>query len=323
MPSVVFGTIGRKFITLDHRVDHRHPLIIGLLSRRRHIRQSRCSGRPQLPNGLLGCLFHESRRASLSHELVPSIMRTMGESLLPNERQRVHLELRTSTEVEIPPFHWELVRGGADGVVIVRDGVIVPRGDHRRELRELLHVVRPLDASALVPASLDRVEQSRARDVADGEPGARYRRSPALQVEPIVGISEPELHPIRVIAIALLRRSLGHSQFASAHGVITCHHRSLGADRIDLASDLEGHDRDLPADEHGDDDGRPEPTIARGPDQDLVAELLLNGQISIRAIASEHPVEQDLIPIEDLDVHIGSRRIEHDRPSERLEGRVR
>ena len=31
--------------------------------------------------------------------------------------------------------------------------------------------VRPLDASALAPASLDRVDQSRAGDVADGEPG--------------------------------------------------------------------------------------------------------------------------------------------------------
>ena len=97
----------------------------------------------------------------------------------------------------------------------------------------------------------------------------------------------------------------------------------MGADRVDLASNLEGHDRDFPSNEHGDDDGRPEPALMRGPDQDLVAELLLNRQISIRAIASEHPVEKDLIPIEDLDVHIGGRSIEHDRPSERLEGGVR
>ena len=189
----------------------------------------------------------------------------MGKSLLPNERQRVHLELRTSTEVEIPPFHGELVRGGADGVVMVRDGVIVPRGDHRRELRELLHVVRPLDASALAPASLGRVDQSRASDVADGEPDARYRRSPALQVEPIVGISEPELHAIRVIVIALLRRSLGYPQFTSAHDVITCHHRSLEGRSNRPGLDLEGHDRDLPIDEYGDNDGRPELAIVRGP----------------------------------------------------------
>ena len=53
------------------------------------------------------------------------------------------------------------------------------------------------------------------------------------------------------------------------------------------------------------------------------AELLLYRQIGVRAIASEHPVEKDLVPIEDLYVHVGGRGIEHDRPSERLEGRMR
>ena len=61
----------------------------------------------------------------------------------------------------IPSLHGELVRGGAGSVLIVRDGVIVPWRDHRRELRELLHVVWPLNASALAPACLDRVDQGR------------------------------------------------------------------------------------------------------------------------------------------------------------------
>ena len=220
--------------------------------------------------------------------------------------------------MEIAPFHRELVRGGADGVVI-----IVPRAITAESCANCCTWSGPSTRARWfrqVWIVLIRAGPEMWLTVSQ-VPGTR--RSPALQVEPIVGISESELHPIRVIAIALLRRSLGHSQFASAHCVITYHHRSLEADRINLASDLEGHDRDLPGDEHGDDDGRPEPTIARGPNQDLVAELLLNRQISIRAIASEHPVEQDRIPIEDLDVHISGRRIEHDRPSERLKGRVR
>ena len=225
--------------------------------------------------------------------------------------------------MKISSLHREVIRGGANDLVFVRDGIIVPRRDHRRELRELLDVVWPLNASALAPARLNRVDQSRARDVADGEPGARHRRAPTFQIQSIVGISEPELHAICVVAIALLRRSLRHPQFASAHGIVARHHRSLGADRIDLAPNFEGHDRDLPSDEHGDDDGRPEPALERGPDQDLVAELLLYRQIGVRAIASEHPVEKDLIPVEDLDVHIGGRGIEHDRPSARLKGRVR
>ena len=56
--KVVSGAIGRDLIALDRRGDHRHSMIIGLLSRRRHVRQSCGSGCPQLPNGLLGRLFH-------------------------------------------------------------------------------------------------------------------------------------------------------------------------------------------------------------------------------------------------------------------------
>ena len=95
-------------------------------------------------------------------------------------------------------------------------------------------------------------------------------------------------------------------------------------DRVDSGPDLERGDRDFPAHEHGDDDGRSEPAFIGRPDQDLVAELLLDRQIGVRAIASEHPVEQDLVSIEDLDVHIlGGRSIEHDRPGERLKSRMR
>ena len=36
----------------------------------------------------------------------------------------------------------------------------------------------------------------------------------------------------------------------------------------------------------------------------------------------EHPVEQDLAAIEDFDVHIGGRGVEHDQPRERLKSRV-
>ena len=225
--------------------------------------------------------------------------------------------------MEISSLHREEVRGGADDLVLVREGIIVPWRDHRRELRELLDVVWPLHASALAPALLDRVDQRRARDMADGEPGARHRSAPTLQVQPIVGISEPELHTIGIVAIALLGRSLRHPKFAGAHGIVARHHRSLRADRIDLAPNFEGHDRDLPSNEHGDDDGRPEPAFPRGPDQDLVTELLLYRQIGVGAIASERPVEKDLVPVEDLHIHVGGRGIEHDRPSERLEGRVR
>ena len=135
--------------------------------------------------------------------------------------------------------------------------------------------------------------------MADGEPGARHRSAPTLQVQPIVGISEPELHTIGIVAIALLGRSLRHPKFAGAHGIVARHHRSLRADRIDLAPNFEGHD------------------------QDLVTELLLYRQIGVGAIASEHLVEKDLVSVEDLHIHVGGRGIEHDRPSERLEGRVR
>ena len=63
---------------------------------------------------------------------------------------------------------------------------------------------------------------------------------------------------------------------AGAHGVITRHHRSSWSYRVDSCPDLERGNRDFPTHEHGDDDGGPEPAFIGRPDQDLVAELLLN-----------------------------------------------
>ena len=57
------------------------------------------------------------------------------------------------------------------------------------------------------------------------------------------------------------------------------------------------------------------PAFIGSSDQDLIAELLLHREVRVRAVPTEHPVEKDLISIEDLHVHIGGRGVEHDRPS--------
>ena len=77
------------------------------------------------------------------------------------------------------------------------------------------------------------------------------------------------------------------------HTVITCHHGSFWSDRIDPAPNLERDHRDLPAHEDLDHDRRIEPRIIRRPEQDFVAELLLDR----RAIAQEDPVKKDLVAL--------------------------
>ena len=102
--------------------------------------------------------------------------------------------------------------------------------------------------------------------------------------------------------------------------MIARHHGATGSDRVHPGSDLgRGHGDD----EHRDDDrieGRNQPSLAV-----LIrtsSELLLLREVRVRAVPTQHPVEKDLISIEDLQVHIGGRGVEHDRPRKRLKSWV-
>ena len=78
--------------------------------------------------------------------------------------------------IEKNPRELELVGVGSDIRRIGRAGAVVPRREHRRELGELLHVIWAFNTSALLPACLDRVDQSPEMWLTDSHvPGADVR----------------------------------------------------------------------------------------------------------------------------------------------------
>ena len=128
----------------------------------------------------------------------------------------------------------------------------------------------------------------------------------------------PHFRSIRLIpepvAIALRRRARGHPELAVASGVITGHHRSTGPDRVDPRSDLERRKARRPSIQRRRRSRSRVGTIPHLPcDQHLVEDLLLDREVRVRPVSSE----QDHIAVEDLDIHIGGRSVEHDRPCER------
>ena len=113
--------------------------------------------------------------------------------------------------------------------------------------------------------------------MADRQPRPRSGRSPALEVDPVVGISEPEFDTIGVIAIAIFRRAKSNPELAVVLSAAARHHGSAGSDRVrHPGSDFKRSHGDLPFHEHRDDDRGAEPAFVRSPDQDLIAELLLH-----------------------------------------------
>ena len=155
-----------------------------------------------------------------------------------------------------------------------------------------------------------------------GEPCPRDRSSGALQVYPVVGVPEPELHAISVIANCVCCRPWTTPKLKPRSGRVACDHGATGSHRVSATTALKTQNWHPVADEHGDHHREPQLALLHFSDQVLVNELLLNCQICVRSEAPEDPVEQDFIPVVDLQVCVAGRGVPEHRPRERLKSLV-
>ena len=190
------------------------------------------------------------------------------------------------------------------------------------KLGELLCLFWAFDPGPSIPHILNSPDQGRTWYVRHCEPGAGNWSPGTFQVEPVVGISEPELHTIGIISDRIITSSAADPQLPSRPCMISSHDRAFWPHSICATSALEWHDRHSPS--HKDRHHTWEPRLASMniSHQDLIHELLLDRQIRVSPETSEHPVEEDLIAIVDLQVRVGGTCLPEHWPRERLESWV-
>ena len=232
-------------------------------------------------------------------------------------------QLRSSLHVEVALLHaGDEHHHAAHLIFTVGNRRLPPSLMNGGELSELLGLLGTFNSSSILPHRLDGLDQSRSGDVWHGEPCPRDRCSWALQIYPVVGVSETELHAIGVIANCVCCRPWTAPKLKPRSGRVACDHGATGSHRVRATSALKTQNGHPVADEHGDHHREPRLALFHFSDQILVNELLLHCQICVWSEATEDPMEQDLIPVVDLHISVAGRGVPEHRPRERLKSRV-
>ena len=251
-------------------------------------------------------------------------MAHLGERLDGDDLRLALPELGAGLQMEVPlPEISEEGHTAPDLRLLLRHRSLPPALMDGRQLSELLRLLGALDPRPLLPHRRDSPDQRWPGDVGDGEPCPRHRRPRALEVDPVVGVPVSELDPVRIVAHRVLRLALADPHLEARSGAIPRHDRAGRPTGIGTTSALVAQNGDPPSHEDRHDDRQAGLALVDLPDQVLVHELLLDGEVGVRSEPPQDPVEQDLVAIVHLDVGVAGRGVPDHRPGERLKSRVR